>query len=138
MNYADLVARAIAAREHAYAPYSKFKVGAAVLTASGRIYTGCNIENAALGPTVCAERTAIFKAVSEGERTFEVIAVATHTGIAPCGVCRQVMMEFAPDVIVIIANTDGHYRVSTLETLLPDAFTPRQLRNGSRARFSRE
>ena len=128
MDYADLIARAITARERAYAPYSKFKVGAALLTTSGSIYTGCNIENVAFGATICAERTAIFKAISEGEREFQAIAVATRTGVAPCGICRQVITEFAPDISVVIANTAGHYRVTTLQALLPDAFTPRQLR----------
>ena len=124
MNHTDLIARAIEARDHAYAPYSRFKVGAALLTTSGRVYTGCNIENVAYGPTVCAERTAIFKAVSEGERQFEVIAVATRTGITPCGVCRQVMREFAPDITILIATLGGNFRITTLRDLLPDAFAP--------------
>jgi cytidine deaminase len=124
MNHTDLIAMAIEARERAYAPYSRFKVGAALLTTSGRVYTGCNIENVAYGPTVCAERTAIFKAVSEGDRQFEVIAVATRTGITPCGVCRQVMREFAPDITILIATLGGNFRVTTLRDLLPDAFAP--------------
>jgi cytidine deaminase len=127
MNHTDLIARAIEARERAYAPYSRFKVGAALLTTSGRVYTGCNIENVAYGPTVCAERTAIFKAVSEGERQFEVIAVATRTGITPCGVCRQVMREFAPDITILIATLGGNFRITTLRDLLPDAFAPSRL-----------
>ena len=127
MNHTDLVAMAIEARERAYAPYSRFKVGAALLTTSGHVYTGCNIENVAYGPTVCAERTAIFKAVSEGERQFEVIAVATRTGITPCGVCRQVMREFAPDITILIATLGGNFRITTLRDLLPDAFAPSSL-----------
>jgi cytidine deaminase len=127
MNQTHLIARAIEAREFAYAPYSQLKVGAALLTASGRIHTGCNIENVAFGPTVCAERTAMFKAVSEGEHRFEAIAVVTETGITPCGVCRQVMMEFAPEITVIIADLEGNCRVTTLHALLPDAFAPSHL-----------
>ncbi len=124
MNQADLIARAIEAREQAYAPYSHTKVGAALLAESGRIYTGCNIENVAFGPTVCAERTAVFKAVSEGERRFEAIAVVSQGGITPCGVCRQVMVEFAPEISVIIADLEGNHRVTSLRALLPDAFAP--------------
>jgi cytidine deaminase len=130
VDYADLIAQATRAREHAYAPYSHFRVGAALLARSGRVYTGCNIENVAWA-TVCAERTALYKAVSEGEREFAAIAVVTQTGITPCGVCRQVMMEFAPDLEIIIADTAGHQRVTTLRALLPDAFTPADLPAGS-------
>src|SRR6185503_9744467 len=101
-----------------------YKVGAALLTSSGKIYTGCNIENAAYTPSNCAERTAIFKAVSEGERDFAAIAVVTSNGVAPCGVCRQVMREFAPDLTVIMGDTQGHHRVVTLQDLLPDGFGP--------------
>jgi cytidine deaminase len=124
---AQLIASATAARERAYAPYSKFKVGAALLGKSGNIYSGCNVENAAYSPSVCAERTAIFKAVSEGERQFEAIAIVTENGVAPCGVCRQVMMEFAPDMQVIIADTQGNIRTTTVGDLLPDGFTPDHL-----------
>lgn len=130
VDYADLIARAAAARENAYAPYSHFRVGAALLARSGRVYTGCNIENVAWA-TVCAERTALYKAVSEGERAFVAIAVVTQTGITPCGVCRQVLVEFAPDLEIIIADTAGHQRVTTLRALLPDAFTPADLPAGS-------
>ena len=137
MNPTDLIVRATAARQNAYAPYSNFLVGAALLTRSGRVYTGCNIENVAWA-TVCAERTAFFKAVSEGERDFEAIAVVTHNGVTPCGVCRQVMMEFAPDLDIIIADTAGNYRLTTLQALLPDAFAPRQLRGTDEIDRSRE
>jgi cytidine deaminase len=122
-----LIASAAAARERAYAPYSNFKVGAALKGKSGRVYAGCNVENAAYGPSMCAERTAIFKAVSEGEREFEAIAVVTENGASPCGSCRQVMMEFAPDMAVIIADTQGRARFTTVRDLLPDGFTPEHL-----------
>jgi cytidine deaminase len=123
----ELIASAAAARERAYAPYSNFKVGAALKGKSGRVYTGCNVENAAYGPSMCAERTAIFKAVSEGEREFEAIAVVTENGASPCGGCRQVMMEFAPAMTVIIADTQGQVRFTTVRDLLPDGFTPEHL-----------
>ncbi len=123
----ELIASAKAAREQAYAPYSNFKVGAALLGKSGRVYTGCNVENAAYGPSMCAERTAIFKAVSEGEREFEAIAVVSENGVSPCGTCRQVMMEFAPDMTVFISNTRGNTRITTVRDLLPDGFTPNHL-----------
>jgi cytidine deaminase len=123
----ELIASATAARERAYAPYSNFKVGAALLGKSGRVYTGCNVENAAYGPSMCAERTAVFKAVSEGEREFEAIAVVTGNGVSPCGTCRQVMMEFAPDMTVVISDTRGNARITTVRDLLPDGFTPDQL-----------
>ena len=125
-----LVKKALEARKNAYAPYSRFRVGAALLAESGIIYTGCNIENAAYGPSNCAERTAFFKAVSEGERSFLAIAVAgageTDNGqyTSPCGVCRQVMAEFCrpEEFDVIMANTGGEYCVKTLGELLPDSF----------------
>jgi cytidine deaminase len=123
----ELIASATAAREQAYAPYSNFKVGAALLGKSGRVYTGCNVENAAYGPSMCAERTAVFKAVSEGEREFEAIAVITENGVSPCGTCRQVMVEFAPDMTVVISDTQGNTRITTVRDLLPDGFTPDQL-----------
>ena len=122
MTEDKLIASAAAARERAYAPYSGYKVGAALRGKSGRVYTGCNVENAAYGSTMCAERTAIFKAISEGEREFEAIAVVTENGGSPCGACRQVMMEFAPGMTVIIADTQGQARVTTVRDLLPDEF----------------
>ena len=127
MTQDELIASAKAAREQAYAPYSNFKVGAALLGKSGRVYTGCNVENAAYGPSMCAERTAIFKAVSEGEREFEAIAVVTKNGVSPCGTCRQVMIEFAPDMTVFISNMQGNTRITTVRDLLPDGFTPNHL-----------
>ncbi len=122
-----LFKRAGEAREKSYSPYSHYKVGAALLTSSGQIYTGCNIENASYGPSVCAERTAIFKAVSEGERNFTAIAIVTSDGGMPCGVCRQVIREFAPNLTVIVGNMEGKYQVFTLADLLPHSFGPENL-----------
>lgn len=127
MDYEDLIAEAIEAREKAHAPYSRFAVGTALLAKSGRIYTGCNVENASYGLSTCAERVAVFKAVSEGERDFEAIAVVTEKGVPPCGACRQVLMEFGEDIQVIVANGAGEYRVFGLQELLPEAFTPEHL-----------
>ena len=125
---AELVQRAVAAMDWAYAPYSKFPVGAALLAASGRIYDGVNVENAAYPAGVCAERTAVCKAVSEGEREFVAVAVATRGAGAPCGVCRQVLAEFGYNMTVILADTDGSVRLmTTLAALLPEAFLPQHL-----------
>ncbi|MGY4706804.1 cytidine deaminase [Candidatus Bipolaricaulota sp. J31] len=125
----ELVRRAVEARKRAYAPYSGFAVGAALLTADGRIFTGCNVENASYGLTVCAERTALFKAVSEGAREFEAIAIACGEGsCAPCGACRQVLYEFAPDLLVIMADATGEEtREARLSELLPRGFGPKSL-----------
>ncbi len=123
-----LVQQAIGARKWAYVPYSHYAVGAALLTASGRVYDGVNIENAAYPVTVCAERVAIFKAVSEGERQFEAIAVVTSNGGTPCGSCRQVLSEFGLDTLVIIADETGAvHQELTVSQLLPGAFTPSSL-----------
>ncbi|WP_372663305.1 cytidine deaminase [Cohnella sp.] len=120
------------ARDNAYVPYSGFKVGAVVLDSQGRLHHGCNVENAAYGPTNCAERTALFRAVADGcmPRTFQAIAVIGDTDlpITPCGVCRQVMVELCdPDMPVILGNLQGAYRVTTVSELLPGAFTSRDL-----------
>jgi cytidine deaminase len=123
MTDADLIAAALAVRQHAYAPYSNYPVGAALLAASGRVYAGCNVESASFGATVCAERAAIVKAISEGDRQFEAIAVVTHDGGAPCGICRQLMLEFSPTMLVLIADTQGNVRSARLQELLPDGFT---------------
>jgi cytidine deaminase len=126
----DLVAKAREVRERAYAPYSNFPVGAALLGRSGRVYLGANVENAAYPLTTCAERTAVVKAVSEGEKQFEAIAVVTATGATPCGACRQILREFSGpdgDLRVIVADTAGHTRTYTIAELLPDGFTPDQL-----------
>lgn len=116
------------ARKRAYVPYSKYRVGAALRTKSGKIYTGVNVENAAYPQTMCAERVAIFKAVSEGEMDFEVIAVVTDNGGSPCGGCRQVMAEFGLDTVVLIADGAGRLQKQmTVGELLPEAFTPKHL-----------
>ena len=132
MDFKNLLNEAVSARDKSYSPYSGFKVGAALYAKSGRIYTGCNIENAAYTPSICAERTAFAKAVSEGEREFIAIAVAgwgSKPGFAyPCGVCRQVMMEFCDPPAFIIIVTDGsEYRRHTLAELLPQGFGPLNL-----------
>ncbi len=123
----DLFKQAVAAREYSYSPYSHYKVGAALLTKSGKVFTGCNIENAGYTASVCAERTAIFKAVSQGEVDFVAIAVATSNGGAPCGICRQVMREFAPNLIIIFGDIQGNYQALTLPDLLPHSFGPENL-----------
>jgi cytidine deaminase len=126
----QLVALAQQAREFAYVPYSRFKVGAALLGASGRVFTGCNVENAAYPLVTCAERTAVVKAVSEGEKYVVAVAVVTATGAMPCGACRQVLREFAGpqgDLRVIVADTAGHWQTYTIEELLPEGFGPHQL-----------
>ncbi|MGM0378575.1 MAG: cytidine deaminase [Bacillota bacterium] len=127
MNNKKLMEMAKKAKENAYVPYSDFKVGAALLTKSGKVYTGCNVEIASIGATNCAERTAIFKAVSEGQREFEKIAV---TGDAketyPCGICRQVIVEFGIDIEVIIEK-DSKLKVFKIDDLLPHSFTGKDL-----------
>ncbi len=117
-----LLDAAAQAREQAYAPYSRFLVGAAVRAGSGRIYTGANVENASSGLTVCAERVAVWKAISEGERTLEALALITEPGATPCGACRQVLAEFESDLPVLVADTAGHAWLTSLAALLPDAF----------------
>jgi cytidine deaminase len=120
-----LIDLANTARQRAYAPYSNYPVGSALRTKTGRIYTGVNVENAAYPQTMCAERVAIFKAVSEGEKKFEVISIVTDNGGSPCGGCRQVMAEFGLDTIVLLADGDGRLITeTTVRELLPDAFTP--------------
>lgn len=124
----SLIDLANEARRRAYVPYSNYPVGAALRTKSGRLYTGVNVENAAYPQTMCAERVAIFKAVSEGEKEFEVIAVVTNNGGSPCGGCRQVMAEFGLDTVVLLANGEGKLtKETTVNELLPDAFTPKHL-----------
>lgn len=118
-----LVRAAMEAREHAYVPYSHYRVGAALLTRSGRVFTGANVENASYGLSVCAERVAAFKAANEDEREFEAIAVATGNGVLPCGACRQVLAEFGPSMRVIVADASGNTRTYQLSDLLPGAFT---------------
>ena len=132
----SLIETAVKQLRFSYTPYSHFKVGAALLAADGTIYTGCNIENAAYTPTNCAERTAFFKAVSEGERDFTGIAISGDADdyLYPCGVCRQVMSEFckADTFQIILVKEDGTYKIFTLEELLPGAFTETELKKGQR------
>jgi cytidine deaminase len=131
MDYKQLIDAAINARELAYAPYSKFKVGAAVLTGSDKIYTGCNIENASFGATNCAERTAIFKAVSEGEKLIKAIAIIgdVENYTFPCGICRQVIVEFAEseNIDVLLIKNKNDYIIWKVKELLPGAFTKKDL-----------
>ena len=123
-----LIDLANTARQRAYVPYSNYPVGAALRTKTGRIYTGVNVENAAYPQTMCAERVAIFKAISDGEKEFEAISVVTDNGGSPCGGCRQVMAEFALDMIVLMANGNGKLiKETTVKQLLPEAFTPDHL-----------
>lgn len=129
-----LVETAAAARAQAYVPYSDFPVGAAVLTASGAVFSGCNIEIASFGATVCGERTAAFKAVSEGERDLRAVAVVTSNAAAPCGICRQVLNEFGPAMTVILALPNGSIQwEGPLSDLLPQSFGPHQLAVGREA-----
>lgn len=126
----ELIEEAALIREKAYVPYSKFKVGAALKTKSGKIYTGCNIENAAYPVGCCAERVAIFKAISEGEKEFTDIAVVANTDgpVSPCGSCRQVMSEFFDESVTIhLSNTNGDMSIVTMEELLPFSFKPADL-----------
>ncbi|MBO2534931.1 cytidine deaminase [Rummeliibacillus suwonensis] len=135
MDIGQLMSLAKEAREKAYVPYSKFKVGAALLTADGKIYKGCNIENSGYSLTNCAERTAMFKAVSEGERHFAAIAIVADTEgpCSPCGACRQVISEFcAPNMPVYLTNMKGDVQETTVAELLPGAFSPEDLWNAGK------
>lgn len=130
----QLIETAVKAREMAYAPYSHYKVGAALLAKSGKIYTGCNVENASFTPTNCAERTAFFKAISEGDREFEMIAIVAgkdggelSKNCTPCGVCRQVMTEFCDKDFKIILGTPDDFKVLTLEEIMPYSFSATEL-----------
>jgi len=127
MTAEELIGLAREARQRAYAPYSRFAVGAALLGRSGRVYTACNVENVSYGLSICAERAAVFKAVSEGEQEFEALAVVTSVGGSPCGACRQVLAEFNYNMTVYMADTEGQYRAFTVEELLPEAFMPEDL-----------
>ncbi|OGO35699.1 MAG: cytidine deaminase [Chloroflexi bacterium RBG_16_57_11] len=131
----ELIRTAIEARRHAYAPYSNYTVGAALLTSTGKIFSGVNVENAAYPTTMCAERVAVFKAISEGECKFVAIAVVTLNGGAPCGSCRQVLAEFGLETRVLIADAQGQVvREATVAELLPGAFRPEHLLDDSRGR----
>ncbi len=123
-----LIQLAEEARQRAYAPYSKYRVGAALLGAEGTVFTGCNVENATYGATICAERTAVVKAVSEGVHEFEAIVIATVNGGSPCGICRQVLYEFSPDLTVIMTDAEGRVtHEGSLRDLLPQGFSPADL-----------
>jgi len=126
----ELVRIAAEAKKHAYAPYSGFRVGAALMTGGGKVYTGVNIENASYGAAVCAERVAVWKAVSEGETAFKTLAVVSDSDgyTCPCGICRQVLNEFGADMRILCANKALEYRAYTLKTLLPEAFAGRHLK----------
>lgn len=135
MERQQLIASAKEARERAYVPYSQFKVGSALLGSDGTVYLGCNVENAAYGPTNCAERTALFRAIADGEQplSFKAIAVVGDTPqpITPCGICRQVLIELcAPDMPVYMANMNGDITETTVAGLLPGAFTSNDLNGG--------
>ena len=130
---AILITAALSAREHAYAPYSNFRVGAAIWANSGRIFTGCNVENSTFGLTLCAERVAVFKALSEGERSFSAVAVVADTErlTPPCGACRQILWEFCADADIILSNLRGQVRMRRMSDLLPDPFDSSLLASSS-------
>ncbi|GIU81238.1 MAG: cytidine deaminase [Acidobacteria bacterium] len=123
-DFSELIRLATRAREYAHSSFSGFKVGAAILTKKGKTYTGCNIESASYGLTVCAERVAIWKAISEGERDFSAIAVVADTNelTPPCGACRQIIWEFCGDIVVVLANLQGKTKVFKMSKLLPNPF----------------
>lgn len=124
-NDTELIQKAIKAMEHSYSPYSHFSVGAAIMTESGNIYTGCNVENSSYGATICAERTAALKAISEGERKIEHIAIVSSSGdfTFPCGICRQFLSEFMPsEGRIILSDKNNNIKIYTLGELLPEAF----------------
>lgn len=128
LNRRALIAAARAARKRAYAPYSRYRVGAAVLARDGAVFTGCNVENAAYPACICAEQTATVKAVSEGHPRLRAVAIATSNGGSPCGKCRQILYEFGgPEMVVILVDNRGRVRETTLRKLLPDAFGPENL-----------
>ncbi|WP_141431509.1 cytidine deaminase [Bacillus sp. 03113] len=130
METEKLIIEAKKARERAYVPYSKFKVGAALLTEDGKVYHGCNIENSAYSMTNCAERTALFKALSEGDKNFKTLVVIADTNrpVPPCGACRQVISELCSnDMTIVLTNLKGHIQEITVEELLPGAFSPEDL-----------
>jgi len=121
---AAIVQAALNAQQQAYARYSQFRVGAALLAADGQIFTGCNVENASYGLTICAERAAVFAAIAAGQQRFELLAIATRGGAAPCGACRQVLFEFAPNLPILLIDSDQPSRIAefNLRDLLPGAF----------------
>jgi cytidine deaminase len=130
MDYKELIQAARKAKKNSHSPYSKFRVGAALLTKSGKIYTGCNIENSSYSLTVCAERTALFKAVSEGEKKFLAMVISTDVKdfISPCGACRQVVSDLAGDIDIVLTNGVGKTKIMRMKELLPHPFTPKNLK----------
>src|SRR6185312_4192678 len=124
MVHHELIQAAIDVRQRAYARYSNFLVGAAILAADGKIYSGCNVENSSYGLTICAERAAVFNAVAAGQKQFQLLAIATAGGSTPCGACRQVLTEFAPDLPILVVDVDQANKVTevSLRDLLPQAF----------------
>jgi cytidine deaminase len=124
MSYSELIQSAIKVMQQAYAPYSKFRVGAAIVTENGEVFTGCNVETSSYSLTICAERVALFKAISEGHRNFKAIAIVSDTGeyCPPCGACRQVLWDIAKDIDIILAKNAKDYKVEKLSQLLPRAF----------------
>ena len=141
MDYQELMNKAADAREFAYAPYSHFKVGAALLSKNGRVFTGCNIENASFSPTVCAERTAFFKAVSDGVKEFAAIAIVggkegeIAPSCAPCGVCRQVMSEFCDQDFVVVLGTPDNFKTYEFGKILPLSFSKSDLKDNAETQF---
>lgn len=129
IEYKKLISAAKKAKQYSHSPYSRFRVGAALLTSNGKIYTGCNIENSSYGLTICAERTAIFKAISEGERKFRAIAVVSDNRdfTPPCGACRQVLMDLAPNIEFVMSNEKDKFKVLNLRDLLPLPFQAKDL-----------
>jgi cytidine deaminase len=133
-QYDKLVRLARKAQKHSVAPFSRFRVGAALLATDGTIYSGCNVENSSYGLTMCAERTALFKAVSEGERRFRAIAIVSDDDgyTSPCGACRQVILDLAGNIDIVLADRKGHIRVHTMNELLPHPFRAEDLRRYQR------
>lgn len=130
MIYKELIKKAAQAKQNAYAPYSNFPVGAALLTKEGKIYTGSNVECASYGGTNCAERTAVFKAISEGDRNIEAIAVVSNLDdyTYPCGICRQVIVEFGKDIKVVVAKSEEDFKIYTIDELLPNSFSSEDIK----------
>jgi cytidine deaminase len=135
MDNRELVLKAKKARENSYAPYSNFKVGAALLAKSGKVYTGANLENSSFGQTVCAERMALYKAVSAGEKGFKKIVIIApgKRPVTPCGICRQALFEFAPQLEVICSNLEGKIKRYTLKQLLPNPFRYKKRKTKNRS-----
>lgn len=131
MKIKELIKLAIEAREYAYVPYSNFKVGAVVLTKDGKTFSGCNIESASFTPTICAERTALAKAISEGHRDIDTIVVVGSLKKLsfPCGVCRQLIIEFGNDIKIIVAKNINEYKTYTINELLPESFGPEDIKH---------